>query len=122
MKRVRPGTVGLAIEIRAIDFLRGQGLTLIERNFRCRHGEVDAVMRDGDTLVFVEVRYRRDDRQGLTRASVDDFKQRRIVLASADFLQRHFADREPACRFDVVIATGNASAPHFDWISNAFQA
>src|SRR5436309_13503215 len=94
---------GDAAEDRALAHLPANGLKLVARNYRTPHrggGEIDLVMREGDTLVFVEVRKRASRAFGGAAASVSAMKQRRIVFASQHFLMRF---REPPpCRFDVL--------------------
>lgn len=109
--------LGDAKERAACDYLQRQGLRLVAHNVRCRLGEVDLVMRDGDTLVFVEVRYRRAQGFGGAAASVDRRKQARLIAAAGFYLQRHPCDLP--CRFDVV-ALGDGGS--LDWIRDAFSA
>lgn len=97
-------------------YLEGRGLRLVARNYRCRHGELDLVMRDGDTLVFVEVRFRRSTRFGGAAQSVDGHKQQRLAAAAGHYLQSHPSPL--ACRFDV-LAIG--AADQIDWIKDAFS-
>jgi len=97
-------------------YLEGRGLRLVARNYRCRHGEIDLVMRDGDTLVFVEVRFRRSTRFGGAASSVDGHKQQRLAAAAGHYLQSHPSPL--ACRFDV-LAIG--AADQIDWIKDAFS-
>ena len=104
---------GRAAEDRALAHLAQHGLTLVERNFRCRSGEIDLVMKDGDTLVFVEVRMRRSANFGGAAASVTPAKQTRLTNAAQFFLLRYSA--LPACRFDVVAIDGD----QLDWLKNA---
>jgi putative endonuclease len=107
---------GARAEQLAENFLRAQGLELIERNFRCRMGEIDLVLRDRDTLVFAEVRLRSAGNFGGAAASVDQAKQRRIVAAARHFLA---GKRERPCRFDVVVL--DRLAPDaIEWIKDAF--
>jgi len=108
-------------ESAALAFLQQQGLELIARNHRCRFGEVDLVMRDGVVLVFVEVRYRADDRFGDGAATVTRRKQRRIILAARHFLAGLRVSVLPPCRFDVVsISQRNYTTP-IAWIRDAFN-
>jgi putative endonuclease len=107
---------GQAGEDRALAHLQQHGLTLVTRNFRCKGGEIDLIMQDRDTLVFVEVRQRADARHGGAAASVTGAKQARLIIAAQTFLQRYRSP--PACRLDVVaIEAGNLS-----WLKNAIQA
>lgn len=113
---------GAAVEAAARDHLSGHGLRALARNAGFRVGELDLVMLDGDTLVFVEVRYRRDDRYGGGAVSVDARKRRKLVLAAQAFLQRHPAHAERPCRFDVVEADGDPARPRLHWLRDAFRA
>lgn len=101
----------------AEQYLITQGLRPITRNYRCRVGELDLVMRQGNVLVFVEVRLRRHRGFGGAVASVDPRKQRRLVLAAQHYLQH--AGWNGPCRFDVIGLDGHAQA---EWIKNAFDA
>lgn len=96
---------GQAAEEQALRYLEQQGMVLIERNFSCRCGEIDLIMRAKQTLVFVEVRQRSSRRFGGAVASVTVTKQARLVQTAALYLQR-FA-RPPACRFDLVAIDGD---------------
>lgn len=114
-----PLHTGSETEAAACQWLHTQGLVILERNFRCKLGEIDIVARDGETLVFVEVRQRRHRQFGDGFASVDYRKQQKIVRAARWYLQaRNFFDRHP-CRFDIVSAR---STTELEWIKDAFQA
>lgn len=110
---------GAAVETAALAHLRRAGLTPIARNVRYKGGELDLVMRDGDTTVFVEVRYRATADFGGGAASVDLRKRRKLVLAAQLFLQSHPALAQGACRFDVIDASGDP--PRLDWLRDAFR-
>jgi putative endonuclease len=107
---------GQAGEDAALVYLQQQGLLLAERNFRCKGGEIDLIMQDGASLVFVEVRQRADTRHGGAAASVTPAKQARLLRAAQVFLQRYRA--LPACRFDVIAIDGGQLA----WLKNAIEA
>ena len=113
---------GDAVEAAARTMLLDAGLRDVARNAACRAGEIDLVMRDGECLVFVEVRYRRDARFGGGGASVDARKQGKLVRAAEVFLLRNRAFASMPCRFDVVEADGDAAAPTLRWIRAAFDA
>jgi putative endonuclease len=113
---------GDAVESAALRFLEANGLRLLARNASARGGELDLVMRDGATLVFVEVRYRGNAAFGGGAASVDAGKRRRLVHAAQAWLLRHPQHTDAPCRFDVVAASGDPAAPHFDWLRDAFRA
>lgn len=100
----------------ALAYLQRHGLVAIESNFRCKLGEIDLIMRDGTTLVFVEVRQRAAGAQVSAAASIGPAKVRRIVRAAQVYLQRF--PRLPPCRIDVVAIDGK----HIEWIRNAIEA
>ena len=117
-------TIGQAAEGWALTHLEEHGLRLLARNWRCRLGELDLVMLDGDTVVFVEVRYRRHNAWGGAEASVDARKRSRVSAAAQVFLQQQPRWARRPCRFDVV-AIGPAervSPPRLNWIRSAFDA
>jgi len=107
---------GRAAEDLAAAFLRRNGLSIVDRNFRCKGGEIDLVARDGAALVFVEVRLRRSGSHGGAGASVDAAKQRRVLHAARFYL----AGRgDVPCRCDVVLLDALDPA-RIDWIRDAF--
>lgn len=111
-------SLGDAFETRAQAFLTRRGWRLLARNYRCREGEIDLIMRDrGGVLVFVEVRARRDQRFGGACASITVEKRRRLVQAA-----RHYLMTRPGgpCRFDVVAFDGPEQT--LSWVRNAFDA
>lgn len=108
--------LGNAAESRAEAFLKTQGLTLVARNWRCRFGEIDLVMRDGATLVFVEVRLRSRSDFGGAAASVTPAKQKKLLAAARQYLSA--LKTLPPCRFDVVALDRDATP---QWIRNAFD-
>lgn len=111
---------GDAAETAACRYLRDKGLELVERNFRCRFGELDIIARDGDTLVFVEVRCRNNPRFGNAAESVDLRKQQRLIRAASAYLSRHYQYELP-CRFDVIEATQYRDTFQLHWLTDAFQ-
>jgi putative endonuclease len=117
-------SVGRRGEDLARRYLEGRGLGFLERNYRCRAGEIDLVMREGSTLVMVEVRLRADAAHGSAAATVGLRKQRRFILAARHLMLTRPAYRKLAARFDVVAidAAGGESAPKVTWIRDAFRA
>jgi putative endonuclease len=109
---------GAQAEQLAAEFLVGQGLRLTVRNYRCRYGEIDLILQDGDTLVFTEVRLRSRSDFGGAAASIDSHKQRKLILAAQHYLAQ--LPRTPPCRFDAVLLQ-NTGEP-LEWIKNAFSA
>lgn len=111
---------GRLAEDRALALLQQAGLKLIDRNYHSRHGEIDLIMEDGRTLVFVEVRYRSTNRYGSAQESVNRQKQSRLILTAACFLKEKRLDR-PA-RFDVAALSPSPDGLSMAWIKGAFQA
>jgi putative endonuclease len=100
----------------AAAFLERRGLAILERNYRCRFGEIDIVARSGALLVFVEVRARRSEAFGGAAGSITAAKRRRLVAAARHYLAARRADR--ACRFDVVLVRG--AGQQVEWLTDAF--
>lgn len=109
-------------ELTAESFLHDRGLETIQRNFRCRMGEIDLIMRDGETLVFAEVRYRADATHGSGAESVTLNKQRRIIMAAQIFLNSRKHHPAQQCRFDVISIGNQEGRTLINWIQNAFVA
>ena len=108
--------LGSEAEQRALQYLQAQGLVLVESNFRRVFGEIDLIMQDHGTLVFVEVRSRAGGRFGGAAASVTPAKQRRLTRAAQAFLQRYRA--LPPCRFDLLAIDGGV----ISWLKNIMCA
>ncbi|MBI3284163.1 MAG: YraN family protein [Burkholderiales bacterium] len=103
-------------EAQALAYLQAAGLKLVQQNFLCKGGEIDLIMQDGATLVFVEVRQRSSMAFGGAVASVTPAKQRRLVHAAQVYLQRQ--QGQPACRFDLVALDG----AQLRWLQNIIVA
>jgi len=119
-KTIRPPTEeqtkGRLGEEQALAYLQDNGLTLVERNFRCKTGEIDLIMLDRGSLVFVEVRKRSNAFFGGAAASVTASKQAKLISAAQVFLMRYA--KSPSCRFDVLAIEGEK----IDWLKNAIEA
>ena len=116
-----PAEIGNDAEGLAERFLSRRGLQLVTRNYRCRRGEIDLVMRDADTLVFVEVRRRSGRTFGGGLESVDARKRARLAAAAEHYLtMKNFGD-ERACRFDVVAIDGPYPRATIEWVRDAFE-
>ena len=118
MAAVRPTPAQVAGhdgELRAAAYLASHGLAILARNFRCRLGEIDVVARDGEVLVFVEVRLRSSGSFGGALESITPHKQRRIQAAANLYLSK--LRRVPRCRFDVVLIEGD----ELRWLKAAFE-
>ena len=114
--------LGRRAERRAERHLRRRGLKLLARNYARRTGEIDLVMRDGETLVFVEVRFRGPGAWQDPLASVDANKQARLGRTAALYLADHPEHQQRAARFDVVAARARYFGIACEWIPNAFDA
>jgi putative endonuclease len=100
-------------EALAADFLASQGLVIVERKYRCRGGEIDLVVRDGSTLVFVEVRLRTSNAFGGARASITAAKRNKLKFAARHYLAG--LTREPTCRFDAILLDA-LDAARIEWL------
>ena len=121
-RRTAKQIIGAAAESIAADFLRAQGLEILERNYLRRLGELDIVAVDpGGVLVIAEVRARASDRFGGAAASVDFRKQQRLIRAAHQLLQQRSDLARLPVRFDVVCVSDVAGEhPRVDWIRQAF--
>lgn len=117
-------TLGDEFEDRAARLLEKKGLRLLARNFRARPGEIDIIARDGNQLVFIEVRSRGNPYFEGAAGSVDKRKQRRIIRTAQSYLQRQPQLAGLACRFDVVTFEPPQSGVDREvrWIRAAFTA
>jgi putative endonuclease len=100
--------------------LEKQGLKWIESNYRTKHGEIDLIMQDRVNLVFVEVRYRRNDRFGRASESVTPAKQRKLIATASHYLMKYRKDTP--CRFDIIGITDNREGTSIEWVRDAFQS
>ena len=112
---------GALFEQRACAALQGAGLVLLARNFTTRHGELDLVMRQGGTVVFVEVRHRVRATHGDAASSITTAKQARLISAAQLWLAAHPKHAHSPCRFDVVCYDGPAETARMSWWCDAFQ-
>lgn len=120
MKFLLPQGRGQQAESLACEYLQAQGLTLLEKNFSCRLGELDLIMQADDTLVFVEVKFRKNADYGHGSEAVDRYKQRKLVRAAQYYLQQHPHLQDTPMRFDVVSIEGPMQ--RIQWLANAFPA
>jgi len=108
---------GVIAEKKALNYLLEHGLTLLHQNYYCRFGEVDLIMADQETLVFIEVRYRKNGQFGGALASINKTKQRKIIKTATHYLAQ--LSSEPYCRFDAIALNDTDIEPL--WIKDAFQ-
>lgn len=113
---------GREYEAAAERYLQHQGLRTVTRNFRSPGGEIDLVMRDGGSLVFVEVRFRAQGALVSPLETITAKKQQRIVRTAAAFLQQQPASAALPCRFDALAVEAAGRELRFDWIKGAFSA
>jgi len=129
--------IGSLWEDAVLAHLQRAGLKMIARNFTCRYGEIDLIMReqdrrerdrreqdqrDHDQIVFIEVRYRGDDMHGGGTVSVGAGKRAKLARAAAVYLQQNPVLAAMTCRFDVVGCSGTPVTPVFEWTRSAFDA
>lgn len=107
--------LGIPAEERALAFLQARGLKLVERNWACKGGELDLVMRDGACWVFVEVRHRTHRRFGGAIHSITPAKQRKLTVAAEVYLSTKGIDAP--CRFDAVLTEADDQPV---WLTNIF--
>ncbi len=111
---------GRLAEDAALAFLENNGLHLLARNARYSVGEIDLILRHGDTVVFAEVRQRKSDAFGGAAQSIDRRKMRKCALAAQCWLKQHPRHAQAPCRFDAVLLTGREAAWKIDWLQAAF--
>ncbi len=118
--------VGDKGELAAQAFLVRQGLTLLEKNYRCKRGELDLIMQDQEYCVFVEVRLRKNSAFGSPAETVTYSKQQKLIAAAQHYLAAKELSEKVVCRFDVVSIIGdlnrNKNELTIDWLRNAFSA
>jgi putative endonuclease len=114
--------IGNKAEALALDHLKQQGLSLIEQNYLTKLGEIDIIMLDktADTLVFVEVRYRKSNNYGTAIETVTRSKQQKLMRTAQQYLQKHPTYQHFLCRFDVVGVESDLKYPTITWIQSAF--
>jgi putative endonuclease len=120
-KNITSTDKGQITEQFAQDFLTKQGLTFVEKNYHCRQGEVDIIMLEGDTYVFVEVKYRKSSAFGGAISAISASKQKKIKHCVTFYLhQAQLNEYNTPCRVDVISLEGDINQPHINWIKNAF--
>lgn len=122
--------LGCQVENLVCDYLRRQKLKLIDRNYRCRLGEIDLIMQDKTLLIFIEVRYRQHCSFGSSLESVNLNKQNKIIKTAEYYLLSKRLSEKIACRFDVVgvkpatqklLNISKLDSAQVEWIKNAFS-
>lgn len=113
---------GRLAEAKALDYLTGEGMVVLARNYRCRQGEIDLIMQDKDTTVFVEVRARTTSKVLHAMETIDRRKQNHIIRTSQHYLQHGKKNNTRYYRFDVITISGPLNKANIEWIKNAFDA
>jgi len=110
---------GARAEDNAERFLTQHGLVILEKNYRCKAGEIDLIMQHADMLVFIEVRLRTHQAFANAAESVTIRKQQKIIKTAQHYLQQHQLTDKANCRFDVIAFSDNGNP---EWIKDAFSA
>jgi len=111
-------SIGDSAEEKARNYLIKQGIQILDTNYRCKLGEIDIIAKQDNTLLFVEVKFRKNSKFGSPSEMVTPQKQKRIVKSTQHYLQAHSNLANKACRFDVISIQQN----DIEWIKNAFDA
>ena len=124
--QLNKNNAGLEAEKLAATFLMNHGLKLVAQNYHCRFGEIDLIMEDANSLVFVEVKLRTSNQFGGAAASITPQKQQKLILTAQYYLQTQVKNQSQiACRFDAILISKNHLRPddlkHIEWIRNAFE-
>ena len=120
MAKYQPHNLGEQAEHLAQQVLRSQGLRLVEKNFRCKLGEIDLIFIDEDCLVFTEVRARTSNNVMDQFDSIDEFKQRKIIRTAELFMLKNPQFDNYLCRFDAIAVNFSEPKPSIRWIKDAF--
>jgi putative endonuclease len=113
-------TIGAEAELAARHYLEQQGCAHVNSNYRSRRGEIDLIMREGNRLLFVEVRLRKHDAFGGAIGSITYAKQQKIIASARAFLHHHPHFYTLDCRFDVITLQRHAERWQIEWLPGAF--
>ncbi len=115
-----PRLKGKFIETRVIHYIEKKGFTVIEKNYTCKMGEIDIIAKSPkDEIVFIEVRYRKNEDFGSALESVTYAKQQKIIRTALQYLQKHNLFEKVPCRFDIIGVRKDLL--EFHWLENAFE-
>ena len=119
--KMNQNNAGLEAEKLAATFLTNHGLKPVTQNYHCRYGEMDLIMTDAKTLVFIEVRLRSNSKFGSAASSITPQKQQKLILTAQHYLQQHVKNQsQTACRFDAILMC-KTDLNDIEWIRNAFE-
>ena len=113
---------GHLAEQQALEYLKSNGLETVTQNFKSPCGEIDIIMYDKNHIIFIEVKYRKNNSFIHPIEAIDKHKCDRIIATSQYFQQKNRKFSKMMSRFDVITITGNINNPNIEWIKNAFQA
>jgi len=113
---------GKTAENIAANYLANQNVKIITRNFHSRFGEIDLIAMNQEILLFIEVRYRKNEHFLTAIETIDQRKCNKIIITSEYYLNKHKKYQSHLCRYDVITLTGDLNGPVIEWIKNAFQA
>lgn len=111
---------GQECEDLAAQYLEKQGLTILERNYQCRLGEIDIIAKNSEFVIFIEVKYRKNNRYGEPFAFVDTKKQRRLIMTALHYNQCKGLNEKHPMRFDVISIQAQNTQFDIQWLKNAF--
>ncbi len=121
IKKLTTKAIGDSTEALAANYLKTQGLALATQNYSSKYGEIDLICQDGQTWVFVEVKYRRSAAYGGAISTISSTKQQKLKLCASFYLQQlGINEYNTSCRFDVVALQGDLTQPQITWLKNAF--
>jgi len=121
MFQVSKKNIGDKAESFALKYLKKQKLQFVEKNYYCKHGEIDLIMREGESLIFIEVRYRKQTHYGTAASTVNNRKLHKITKSIEDYLSKNNLGYI-SCQIDVIGLEGNIQNPKITWIRNVMQA
>lgn len=113
--------IGTRYEEMACDYLHKNGVHMLEKNFRCRQGEIDIIGQDKETLVFFEVKYRATMKNGAAEEAVTPEKQRKICRTADYYRYCHNYGEDRPIRYDVIAINGKGTEMTLVWYQNAFS-
>ena len=122
MMKITTRKSGKRAEDIAANYLKKQNVKIISRNFHSRFGEIDLIGLEKETLVFIEVRYRKNKNYLSAIETIDRHKCKKIIITSEVYLNKRKKYQSYQCRFDVITITGEINEPVIKWIKSAFQA
>ena len=112
---------GKKAEALALEYLQRQGLKIIVQNWQCLYGEIDLIMEQDKQLHFIEVRFRKQTKWGLSQETVNHVKQQKLIKTAMLFLQRHQQHAIKHCQFDIIAINGDLDINNITWLANAFS-